>query len=440
MKNKKKLRKKRQQTQKNSPQKKSSQQHVGMQFEVYKKDQVDKQFAKILKSIKSTDSHFDIISKISQGLGNRMLLAENFKPSDPVKTIYRVTDHYQGMKPDLKSAYSYPPAEICKRGRANLEGFPVFYGALDFFTAVKEMKEKIKPGKVFYLSKWDLNLKETISAHTLILNSRTDDSGNKNLFPIAQHQKDILKAAFKVKLEQEFEDGLFAGLKGMGDLFASKSDSTYHISSAYGHFILYRTREQTPRAIIPIIVYPTVENASSSLNYAIHPSLVEDEVLQLKYVYKVLITESLKDDGSDSFSVLERGIPQKDNTIQWQVPDLTITKIEFDGLELITLNGHQLSGQDACSRKIVNSNHTVKSLVELVLSEEKQWQLMSNLFDKIKKVNVFELEEGLCDAGFILPFALGHLIETPTGNSDIHLIKVSIEWKKGYKSLVTHPI
>ena len=76
--------------------------------------------------------------------------------------IYRVTNGlFLGFDSSKISYFSHPPANYCRKGRANLDGHPVFYAALSADTALRELKnsnnQPLQRVDIVYISSWEID-------------------------------------------------------------------------------------------------------------------------------------------------------------------------------------------------------------------------------------------------------------------------------------------
>lgn len=375
-------------------------------------------------------SHKEINKKFHEILVNRILPVLPYDNSSPSMTVYRVTRKFEGFDKEMKSSYSYPPNP--ERGRANIKGSPVLYTSIDPVTAVAEMKDSIKLGERFYISKWRISFDERVLAHWLVINSNTIKS-KEVIGGVSNEQLEKLRK-FVGNIPERFQEGFISSIEQLGDLYCSDGDDFYHITGAYSYEVLYESRNQN--ALIDMLVYPSVENRHVSVNIAIHPKLVNSAQMQIQEVYEVSIKENTlrtMDNGHVRMNIHKRGVFEKDVVCKWQTPAFVIENVDFEGLELYTYNEVLLKGKEASLKKINGGQTTVQDwLNEAIKSDEIKNEAFKtielNEFKSLNKNWTFSQELQL-----ITELNHGYKIETVHGRSCIHRVKLPLTVQMTYK-------
>ncbi|GAB3967768.1 hypothetical protein GCM10028806_10600 [Spirosoma terrae] len=238
--------------------------------------------------------------------------------------LYRVTDGlFAGFDKNKISSFSHPPPEYCKRGRANLAGFPVFYAALSGDTALREIRnaenESLKNGNIIYISEWKIKKEvkvsyaqflydESVSLGDKIIDINT--SNREKLAHISSIYSDEKQRAFKLLMEK------------IGNLYIL--DKAYFASSFLSHYLLYEDRDNSPIKI-DVLIYPSVQASFKGINYAFHPDFVRENI-ELKAVRKVSFNSF--HDGASYLNFLELGLPNKKGQIKWYTINLDMKSIK----------------------------------------------------------------------------------------------------------------
>ncbi|SDR71238.1 RES domain-containing protein [Christiangramia echinicola] len=401
-------------------------------FTIFSKEIIDKQFEQIQRELKPSMDYKAILKKFHSISHNRVLPTVVYDSESNEFTIFRITNIWKGFNPDDPNSYSYNPNPK-NNGRAHLKGSPVFYGAMDPFTAFAEMKDSIDIDQKFYLSRWKVKFKTNTNAHSLIINSTTKDRGHI-LNSAIKNGQEMLKGMVK-NLPNKQKEGFIYAIEKMGDLFTTTGSDNYHITSAYSHDLLYDKKEKG--IDIPILMYPSVENKFNSVNWAIHPSFVNSKNMILQDVFELCFKEKRSNDKNESIkvSIHRKGELTDECIINWQVPHFTDFKINFSNLKVQTFNNEIIAGNDVADRTINDTIYTIKNLIEKNVDRKfVQEELPKLSFDPEKDFSLdFDKEE--FNSSLILELKHGNEILTQIGKSCIKYIQVPISWTKGYKSI-----
>ncbi|WP_460970883.1 RES domain-containing protein [Spirosoma migulaei] len=240
--------------------------------------------------------------------------------------IYRVTNGlFPGFDKNQISSFSHPPFNNCKKGRANIDGFPVFYAALSGDTALRELRnstnQPLQKGDIVYISSWEVDKDIKLAYSQFIYNdevklgemlSGLNKSNHEKIAHISSPYTAGKRNAFKLLLE------------GLSNLFIG--DKSYAASSFLSHHLLYEDRENFPIRI-EALLYPSVQAGLTNINFAIHPDFVKDHI-KLKGIQKVEF-ESFQE-GRSNLIFLEQGKPQTDGTIKWYKSGFSLKDIKAE--------------------------------------------------------------------------------------------------------------
>lgn len=275
-----------------------------MDFQLYSKNETDRIFSEILSELKDETNPLKIHEVISRKFGIRMIYTDSFKREKII--VYRIIQEYEELIKDPlllqnPTSFSYNPKG--NLNRANIQGYPVFYGSLDIFTAFSE--SKITEGN-FYISAWEINVSE-IEAFYFTL----DTKNRKGYFT-----KTLLKVLNKTtnNLSKIQKDNLIYQIQRIGDLFTHESDLYYNISSVIAHYCLYFKNAKAENKT-PLLIYPSVSRTWNNYNVAIVPQYMDNkEKCRLISVIKCRMKKYHEIEPVFSFS--EKAINIKDN-LKW---------------------------------------------------------------------------------------------------------------------------
>jgi hypothetical protein len=400
-------------------------------FTLFSKETIDKQFEQILKELKPSMDYEILIKKFSKILYNRVLSTLTYDSKSEEFTIYRITKPWENFDFNNQKSYSYnpKPKDI---GRAHRKGFPVFYGAIDPFTAFSEMKDSIKINDKFYMSRWKLKFKSNTNVHSLAINSSTKNNEHI-LNPLIKRPYEGMKNMFK-NIPNEFKEGHIYAIEKMGDLFTTKGNSNYHITSAYSHEIMYEAKSKG--IDIPILIYPSVENNLNSINWAIHPSIVDSEEMKVQDVFELSLKEnnSKNKKGDVSVFIHKKGIFTNDLSINWLIPHFSDFTINYNKLNIKTYNNQIIKGNKTSKIKINNTEFTIKELIEKNINRKKIQEKIPEMTSNSQENSALDFEIEKFSWSMVLQFEHGNEIETKLGKSCINLLQIPISWTRGYKT------
>lgn len=396
------------------------------EFTFFSKEEIDQKFNSVLEQCASLDSYEEIIKTINDTFYNRMLLVMPLNEELSDFFVYRVSRVYEGFDPKLKSSFSYPPNP--KRGRANLKDKPVFYCSFFQATALREMKEVLNTKETLYVSEWRVKLTKETFVHSILINSRTDDSTlithqiMKNQLDIATKMVSGIPEAYSVGLKQL--------LIRIGDLFTLPGEENYKITSAYAHNALYELKEKG--GVISMLMYPSVASNHNGINFAIHPDFVDSSLMELNKVLKLEATKVDKD--GIKISVSEKGVLNNQGNVEWKKPTIRIKEIEYHNVQIWTHDKNTFKGEEALNMFINNSLRQVKDHIKDELSKV-------DLIEGLKQIpftdDVFEFT--FAERKHLLLIKLNHGCKVNTTNQSksgcncISHFQVPISWTEDFQ-------
>ncbi len=218
-------------------------------------------------------------------------------------SVYRVRINIDSEKENssLIKTYSYPPSFICKKNRANIEKYPVFYCSENKMTSLREMDPKAND--IVYLSIWRFNSKRDVYIVPILPNNL----GSANYWqPLAKDMHNYFSEFNKKVGENKFKE-LTKLFEIISDYFIQNN---YPLTSWFANKYLYKTNN------IDLILYPSFANSKKTCSIAIHPNFV-DRYLELEKIYILKITEFVEN--GYKFQLQRIGILSYTNII-WKYP------------------------------------------------------------------------------------------------------------------------
>lgn len=395
-----------------------------VKFITFTPEKIDQQFEQI-SGLSPKLSPDEIKKKLQKILVNRLMPGRVYDKESPELVLYRVTSCYPYFDSEKKSCYSYNPKSL-KKGRANIVGAPVFYGSIDPYSAIAEMKGQIEKDEVFYISKWKIKFKQKTLIHTLIINSNTTKQENILFNMVEKHfigLHEIFKTDF---LPEKNKEGVTHAVEKMGNLFATKGSDFYHITSAYCHDLLY-----SDKIDIPIIEFPAIENDQKSVNWAIHPRFVDSEQMELDEVYEVSIQENNKNGIRLSFN--KKGVFEKGLFSHWEYIYLSNLLIDYNTVQIITCDNQKISGLEAADLKMESENEKVKHWLSNITTQEffQNW-LFKQTPDDENKVP-FSTTKSSYKKAVLIKLDHGTKIFTSLNKTCIHICSFTITWDRDFR-------
>lgn len=390
---------------------------IEFEFTFLNEEELTQRFENILTLCTPEKSPSEISQIIHKQTINRFVFGQNLTKNIPNLELHRVTiPTFKGFNESKISSFSYPPKEVSKRGRANLENHPVFYCSLSQKTATMEMKDLLSKGVEFYISQWTLNFENPIFLHSLMYNSDTmNESGIR--FSLAESVEEKI-SDFNTHLKglpTKFNNSIVHMQKSFGNLFALSTEEYYHITSSYAHEILYNFGSRFSST--PIIMYPSVIHSEEGINFAIPTNAVDNGFITPKSILKCRYI------GKDKLGEIKATLLAKGEVnggkIQWTQINYKF-KLNLKTLEVTTYNKEKLHGSEVAKLKLENSYLYVVDVIK---------DQVSKYLDNIGKNGVLDLTPNNNTTQLIeINFGHGKEIQTKKGKSCIQNIKLEIEY------------
>lgn len=388
---------------------------------IFSSDEIDKKFQSVLDLCNNETEYEKIIQIISKTFYNRLIPTLTFNENSPKLTVYRVTRPYDGLDPNNFKSFSYPPNPGL--GRANLAGYPVFYCSFNPAAALREMKEVLYLNEHLFISEWQVTFKKPVIAYMLLINTITS---MEEVFPkkLVDKQLEAMLNMLK-KPTSNMTEGLKQYLIKIGDLFALPKSDHYKITSALAHEVLYTIKNQN--ANVSMLFYPAIESRHNGLNFAIHPDLVNSEMMQCLKVFKLKVT---KVDGMKGLttSINECGFVAEDQSIDWHRPFSKIEFIDYDNVIIHNHNNSVITGVEALNKQIINSAETIGSYLRRVYPNNILDILPQLCLDDFSNTDNVRRQETL---GVEFPNGIIQ-IETEQGSTCVKRILIPVKWIDGY--------
>lgn len=257
-------------------------------------------------------------------------------------SVYRSRQVFDNIDPSKKKSFSYPENEdYTAIQRANWEGRNVFYASDSLYTSLSETKTLYNENE-FFISKWGFNFNSSeikhISLIPLGINRLPEDNPWRGVF-----NTDFLKEHLTKFLSTENSELLYHFYIQIGELFLTKHQEEYPITAFLADQILYHVNIKSDQSVLPILVYPSIENNFRSCNFAIPPSFV-DKYLRLEKVFKIKISEVIKN--RLLFNYNQIGIEKSDYEVQWYNFDYEREKGYYQFISISCKCGYQFDLRD----------------------------------------------------------------------------------------------
>lgn len=251
-----------------------------------------------------------------KGIHNMMQIV---KPKLFPFKMFRVREFEPIKNKDLFNEYSYPPATFVEDGRCNFKNHPVFYCSTNPITSLIEVVRNTEyTSKKFCISTWSL----IDNDEDLIIESFLQS----NLHPLNAFQemannciKNIDKA-FEQKINNDQKLGVIEFYKFLDSKFIEDKD--YAVSAFLAHRRLYANHNYRS----DIIIYPSVQTESKSVNFAIQPNFV-DNCMKLERFYIVELDHYDKTTNKFVLTFSQYGKIEK-NVILWR--DLRPGNLDYE--------------------------------------------------------------------------------------------------------------
>lgn len=231
------------------------------------------------------------------------------KPENFKFNLFRVREFSTIQNSQLFCEYSYPPPHFVSNGRCNFKNKPVFYCSNDPLTSLLEVvKESDFKEKKFCISTWSLI---DNGCDFILDNFLQSDLHSLNVFRnLADNYNNNIDNAFEHKLTNDQKLGVIEFYKFIDSKFIEDQD--YSISAFWSHKRLYA--EHNYRS--DIIIYPSVQTDRKSINMAIHPNFVDNN-MKLDRLYVVELNDYDATTNHFNLSIVKYGKIEK-NVIIWK--------------------------------------------------------------------------------------------------------------------------
>lgn len=242
--------------------------------------------------------------------------------------VYRARQ--PGMDEDLSliGTFKHPAPNLCnKAGRCHLPHKPVFYGASDPDTAIKEAIQTMESqadGTLIYLSKWQpcypLNYLDFIYPQAILRSEVAQSLSNHSRLQL--HSNLSMYDSDNVLLLPKLAEKI-------GRAFLSNSHS---MSSRICHSILYAQGKEL-RKELPIhgVLYPSVIKNHAGFNLAIAPFAIRRHFTPVG-IWQVRINRN--ETNGVHLSFLHFGIPDRKGHVSWYKME---PKAHFDWIRSVTI-------------------------------------------------------------------------------------------------------
>lgn len=399
-------------------------------YTIFDKETIKGQFNKIKIELTDNLSQDVLMKEFHKILVNRIMPSLVYNVDQPTITLFRVTPEFENFDKNKIQCFSFPPSSQAKRNRANIESFPVLYTALDISTAILEMKDSLKNGDRFYVSKWQTNFTQSHIANSLIINSKTLNN-HTEVSEFAQSQAKNLVSIINDIPNHDKNDLVFS-IEEMGNLYTHPGKEFYHITSSYSHQLLYESRELNPKIEIDFLVYPSVQNNHESLNIVFHPSMVESKEIILKEIFEFTLKDNklnIKDE--ENLELIFHGKAKVENDkINWLSFKSLIDRIHWKQMTLVTYNNHQFKGDEIDKLRI---NNNKKCSVKKWLKQSFKTDLILNEINKKQDLGTLtsldDINTHVNKQLMIFEFKHGNKIQTSDGMSCIYRLSVPVDLK-----------
>ncbi len=321
---------------------------------------------------------------------------------------------------DIQS-FSFPiPIYCTKKGRCNLIEHPVFYASIDVDTALRERRKDddtpLQKGDEVYISHWKIKEKVDFRYAQFIFNDDVKLGKLIKKLNLSNKTKLVnLSTSYSRNKQQSFE---YLNNK-LSEFFLLKN---YNFSSFVAHNTLYENSKNLPFKA-DAILYPSLQASYESLNFAIHPDFVLNN-LELVKVDKIKFIEFIND--GVSVELQEIGIPNKLNKIDWHCLTFSLNKENIIDIGLMFDNEP--------IEHIFNDNDEFLFNEKIELMPNIVWKLIElnqkNIFSCLEELNEVFVEDKVYSKTFCFKLKDGEVILNKNSIAyKIITIKTTINYK-----------
>lgn len=254
----------------------------------------------------------EILVELKEGLGFiPTLILKGFSKNDSQNLFFwrvRTLDSVEQFQQDDSriSTFSYPEKQFCKDyGRANIPQCPILYCASDAFTACKETKCQLEES--VYITEWKIDNMGDINFVSFLHDNLYTLAPLNSLYSyfVSATQKAIQHHTPKWK---DKEKNIIKMFEIFNRIF-TEDNQNYLYSSCLGHYTLYELRND-------VLIYPSIAANRSSFNLAVHPEIIEKNLLRMNSI-KLVKLKSYKDGHVLGTEIIKSGNIE-DNRIIWK--------------------------------------------------------------------------------------------------------------------------
>jgi hypothetical protein len=284
--------------------------------------------------------------------------------------------------------FSFPKPIYCtSKGRCNLKNFPVFYASIDIDTALREKRKNndkpLEKGDTVYISYWKLKEHINIKYAQFIFSNNIELGTLIKQLNESNHSKlEILSHCYSNEKQESFK---YLNNK-LSDFFLSNN---YNLSSFISHNILYENSKDAPIKA-DAILYPSLQAGYNSLNLAIHPDFVINN-LELVRVNKINFIEFVN---KGAFATLEQvGIPDKSKKIVWNSLFFSFDKSDIVDIEIMFDNEPDENlFSDNDEFYFQNKRELLPNIVWHLIEQNKSkiFSLLSNLSEEPNETMIYQ--------------------------------------------------
>lgn len=401
---------------------------TSFEYKVFDKNTIDKNIDEIKKRFQDETDVERVIQGINDILFNQTLSCYKYDENTGEIEVYRAsTGRFNGFDPTNFNHLSHPPKPKTRKGRANIEKHPVLYVASNKQTALLEIKDQLSPGDTFYLTKWIIKFNRPSLSHWLLLNSLTRDP-HHDLAIFSNKIVNGLKGAL-TGLKTDDYDNLIYSVQKVGDMFSEISDKYYNITSAYAHKILYKSREKNLH--FDILAYPSIKAKQRSINFAIHPTFLKNNQIQLQQISELkFIREDAFYPERLNISVIRRGYFSNSKFDSWRKVDFKIKDVDYENIIVHTYQGRSLKINKFTPCELNFTSIKLSEWLKSFVSSEKGRRCLSRNLLSSEVKSLVDLESFTDKFHAIIPISFGTFNIEVEANliHSISKIEVDIEY------------
>jgi hypothetical protein len=261
-----------------------------------------------------------------------MILTFNDSSDDLLIYRARIVNEELEDTSNIDTFSYFKKREFVSIGRANIKEYPVFYGAIDQDSAMRESKDNVQPGQTLFVGKWKIKENVEYQLCNLIFETENSILGE---FPKQQNIEWNAKFSKRINIYVNHKQESIKYLNSkLGSYFL---ENDYRISSFISHYLLY---EQIDNETFKpdMIWYPSKKSNFNSYNFAIAPHFVDNN-MELVEVYKYKVTKFNEEEQGTFVNILQKG-KVENGKIEWYERGVLLEKnIRLNSLGLVFEDG-----------------------------------------------------------------------------------------------------